>query len=580
MDQAIHYLVLKKFQTVGSFYDVGISSSKIQIFKCSALSNDIFCVQVNQIRFKCYKMPFYNSLIDDSSDEDEPEVNEYIIATWILFAGKQADTRIIKYKSLYISGLIKVLETSIYMSQKNMKNRPQRAIHKPRRYKTTSSEEADSRKKTMVEPPPNGLLEKDVIELRDILENHSPDMRAQNNSFTYEHSFIDHTKHVSDTSHASDTTHLQTYTQPLTVSHTTQAFCSSVASHSQTYTQPLTVSHTTQAFCSSVASHSQTYTQPLTVSHTTQAFCSSVPSHSQTYTQPLTVNHTTQKLCSTVTSHLQAYKQPLSVTYTTQDLPMHNNSQLLSHAQQNLHLNHTTQPFTHEPRTSVATYTQHVDNRLNTPHDEDIQSIHGIMDLLVAEIQCKLWLKNCGRTIEVPTENLYKTYRVCGNHFDSTMFLNDLKNRLQSHAVPKLAINLNIENENMVLKYITLETQVHNSSLISDTQLYSPCNVTDQDVNIIIDQDDQDNRRNQEVQTEQSSIRQEKKIKTDRILSIHSPRKTKLKKKIHLLQRKLRKVKEQLKQRKQVIQRTVRSSLCQNIVMQQINYYHRLLRLL
>ena len=91
-------------------------------------------------------------------------------------------------------------------------------------------------------------------------------------------------------------------------------------------------------------------------------------------------------------------------------------------------------------------------------------------------VRCKLWLKNCGRTIEVPTENLYKTYRVCGNHFDSTMFLNDLKNRLQSHAVPKLAINLNIENENMVLKYITLETQVHNSSLISDTQLYSPCN--------------------------------------------------------------------------------------------------------
>ena len=83
MDQAIH-LVVKKFQTVGSFYDVGISSSEIHIFKCSALSNDIFGVQVNQIRFKCYKMPYWGGLsMNDNSDEDELEISEYVVAAII-----------------------------------------------------------------------------------------------------------------------------------------------------------------------------------------------------------------------------------------------------------------------------------------------------------------------------------------------------------------------------------------------------------------------------------------------------------------------------------------------------------------
>lgn len=39
-------------------------------------------------------------------------------------------------------------------------------------------------------------------------------------------------------------------------------------------------------------------------------------------------------------------------------------------------------------------------------------------------------------TIETSTENLHKNYRVCGNHFESPMFLNNLRNRLQPHAFP------------------------------------------------------------------------------------------------------------------------------------------------
>lgn len=47
----------------------------------------------------------------------------------------------------------------------------------------------------------------------------------------------------------------------------------------------------------------------------------------------------------------------------------------------------------------------------------------------------------------------------------------------------------------------------------------------------------QDHRKNQKIQTEQPLVTQEKEIQTDRILTINSPRKTKLKKKIHLLQK-------------------------------------------
>lgn len=42
MDQTTYYLVVKKFQKVESFYDIGISSSAIQMFKCSAISSEIF----------------------------------------------------------------------------------------------------------------------------------------------------------------------------------------------------------------------------------------------------------------------------------------------------------------------------------------------------------------------------------------------------------------------------------------------------------------------------------------------------------------------------------------------------------
>lgn len=56
-----HYLVLKKFLDVDTFYDIGILSSALHIFKCSMLDNNIFSVHISEVRQKFYKMPFWNS---------------------------------------------------------------------------------------------------------------------------------------------------------------------------------------------------------------------------------------------------------------------------------------------------------------------------------------------------------------------------------------------------------------------------------------------------------------------------------------------------------------------------------------
>lgn len=61
--------------------------------------------------------------------------------------------------------------------------------------------------------------------------------------------------------------------------------------------------------------------------------------------------------------------------------------------------------------------------------------------------RAQLWLRNCGRIIENSTENLHNNYRVCEDHFEDTMFLNNLKNRLQPHAIPTATnANANISN--------------------------------------------------------------------------------------------------------------------------------------
>jgi len=60
--------------------------------------------------------------------------------------------------------------------------------------------------------------------------------------------------------------------------------------------------------------------------------------------------------------------------------------------------------------------------------------------------RARLWLQACGIKKNISSQKLYNNYRVCSKHFASHMFLNDLKNRLQPHAVPSTVFDTNVES--------------------------------------------------------------------------------------------------------------------------------------
>jgi len=57
----------------------------------------------------------------------------------------------------------------------------------------------------------------------------------------------------------------------------------------------------------------------------------------------------------------------------------------------------------------------------------------------------KLWLLFC-RCIETSLEKLNKNYRICSKHFTPSMFLNNLRNKLQPHAIPTINLSINVES--------------------------------------------------------------------------------------------------------------------------------------
>lgn len=77
-------LGVKRFLEVHDFYDIGILSSNVQVYKCAMLSNDIFYISLHEVNTKCYRMPFWNciSTNDGNSDEeDDSEITQYIVIT-------------------------------------------------------------------------------------------------------------------------------------------------------------------------------------------------------------------------------------------------------------------------------------------------------------------------------------------------------------------------------------------------------------------------------------------------------------------------------------------------------------------
>jgi len=87
MDNNLLYLlVVKKFLEIKDFYDVGILSSALQVYKCSTLSSEVYRIHLDDVRAKCYRMPLWNSTSEDNISSDEEnhlEVVQYIVAAII-----------------------------------------------------------------------------------------------------------------------------------------------------------------------------------------------------------------------------------------------------------------------------------------------------------------------------------------------------------------------------------------------------------------------------------------------------------------------------------------------------------------
>lgn len=62
------------------------------------------------------------------------------------------------------------------------------------------------------------------------------------------------------------------------------------------------------------------------------------------------------------------------------------------------------------------------------------------------------WIENCNRRdlLNKDLSKLWKSTHVCGKHFENRMFLNNLKNRLQPHAIPTLFLGISSKEEQSI----------------------------------------------------------------------------------------------------------------------------------
>lgn len=55
---------------------------------------------------------------------------------------------------------------------------------------------------------------------------------------------------------------------------------------------------------------------------------------------------------------------------------------------------------------------------------------------------------------DISPKKLYNNYRVCSKHFASYMFLSNLRNRLQPHAVPSAVFNVTNGEDNTITQSV------------------------------------------------------------------------------------------------------------------------------
>lgn len=80
MDKS-YFLCVRNFNVIQNFFDVGIRSSIVGVYKCSKLSGIRNLILIEYIKSKCYRMPTWKIIDDEGNYEDicTENVDEYVI---------------------------------------------------------------------------------------------------------------------------------------------------------------------------------------------------------------------------------------------------------------------------------------------------------------------------------------------------------------------------------------------------------------------------------------------------------------------------------------------------------------------
>ncbi|XP_066590583.1 uncharacterized protein [Prorops nasuta] len=68
-----YILCVKKFLCREDFYDIGIASSDINIYKCFTLDHQILSIRLGDISSKCYRMPLFSNVAEENSSDSEDD---------------------------------------------------------------------------------------------------------------------------------------------------------------------------------------------------------------------------------------------------------------------------------------------------------------------------------------------------------------------------------------------------------------------------------------------------------------------------------------------------------------------------
>ncbi|XP_066589825.1 uncharacterized protein [Prorops nasuta] len=83
INENLYLLQVKKFIELEPFYDIGIKSSDIGIYKCSSLHSEIVSVPLSNVVAKCYRMPFFSKETEHANNTDIDENSTYVVFTII-----------------------------------------------------------------------------------------------------------------------------------------------------------------------------------------------------------------------------------------------------------------------------------------------------------------------------------------------------------------------------------------------------------------------------------------------------------------------------------------------------------------